>query len=188
MLKKDVILQKLGQLVLHVLFWLAVLFFFTYFFGAENQNYGDTLSFSLFLMPITIATTYVSIYKLIPDYLITKRYFLFIIYSLYALIISGYLIMVSVFFSLIYLANFEYDAMNPATKNILLVTTGVYLVTIIVSAFKLLKLNLRHVEQKNKLENKIFLLVCFNNIISLLFELVQYLNYLNHQLYRGPPR
>ena len=155
MLKKNYILQKLGQLLLHVLFWLAVLFFFTYFFGAESQNYSDTLSFSLFLMPITIATTYVSIYKLIPDYLITKRYFLFIIYSLYTLIISGYLIMVSIFFSLIYLANFEYNAMNPATKNILIVTTGVYLVTIIVSAFKLLKLNLKHVEQKNKLENKI---------------------------------
>ncbi|WNH10900.1 sensor histidine kinase [Thalassobellus suaedae] len=155
MLKNNFILKKIGQLILHVLFWCVVLFFFTYFFGAENQNYSDTLSFSLFLMPITIATTYVSIYKLIPDYLITKRYFLFIIYSLYTLIISGYLIMVSIFFSLTYLANFEYNDMNPATKNILLVTTGVYLVTIIVSAFKLLKLNLNHVEQKNKLENKI---------------------------------
>lgn len=155
MIKKNFILQKLGQLLLHVLFWVAVLFFFTYFFATESQYHSDTLSFSLFLMPITIATTYVSIYKLIPDYLITKRYFHFIIYSFYTLIISGYLIMVSIFFSLIYLANFEYNAMNPATKNILLVTTGVYLVTIVVSAFKLLKLNLKHVEQKNKLENKI---------------------------------
>ena len=155
MLKKNFILQKLGQLLLHVLFWVAVLFFFTYFFATESQYHSDTLSFSLFLMPITIATTYVSIYKLIPDYLITKRYFHFMIYSFYTLIISGYLIMVSIFFSLIYLANFEYNAMNPATKNILLVTTGVYLVTIVVSAFKLLKLNLKHVEQKNKLENKI---------------------------------
>jgi two-component system, LytTR family, sensor kinase len=155
MFKKNFILKKLGQLLLHILFWCVVLFFFTYFFGAENQNYSDTLSFSLFLMPITIATTYVSIYKLIPDYLITKRYFLFGIYTLYTLIISGYLIMVSIFFSLIYLANFEYNAMNPATKNILLVTTGVYLVTIIVSAFKLLKLNLNHAEKTKKLETKI---------------------------------
>jgi len=155
MLKRTFILKKLGQLLLHILFWCLVLFFFTYFFGAESKNYQNTLSFSLFLMPITIATTYVSIYKLIPDYLITKRYFLFGLYSLYTLIISGYLIMVSIFFSLIYLSNFEYGAMNPATKNIIVITTGVYLVVIIVSAFKLLKLNLKHSEETKKLETKI---------------------------------
>ncbi len=106
-------------------------------------------------MPITIAITYVSIYKLIPDYLITKRYFLFIVYTLYTFIISVYLIMISIFFSLVYLAGFQYDAMNPVTKNIILVASGVYLVTIVVSAFKLIKLNLKHVEQKSKLETKI---------------------------------
>ena len=155
MLEKKYILNTLGRLLLHLLFWCLVLFFFSYFFGAESKNYYDTLSFSLFLMPITIATTYVSIYKLIPDYLITKRYLLFGLYSLYTFIISGYLIMISIFFSFIYLANFEYNAMNPATKNILFVTIAVYLVVIIVSAFKLLKLNLKHTEKTKKLETKI---------------------------------
>lgn len=102
-----------------------------------------------------MATTYVSIYKLIPDYLITKRYWQFALYSLYSLIISGYLIMLSVFFSLIYIANFEYQTMNPVTQNILLVTSGVYLVVILVSAFKLLQLNLKHTEKAKKLETKI---------------------------------
>ncbi|WP_267154261.1 sensor histidine kinase [Xanthomarina sp. F2636L] len=111
--------------------------------------------FSLFLMPITMATTYVSIYKLIPDYLVTKRYWLFGLYSMYTLIISAYLIMVSIFFSLIYIANFSYTDMNPITRNILLVTTGVYLVVVIVSAFKLLKLNASQVESTKKLETKI---------------------------------
>ncbi len=105
-------------------------------------------------MPITIATTYVSIYKLIPDYLITKRYWLFGLYSLYTLVISGYLIMVSIFFSLIYLAEFEFSEMNPITKNILLVTTAVYLVIFIVSAFKLLKLNVKQTEKTAFLESK----------------------------------
>ena len=105
-------------------------------------------------MPITIATTYVSIYKLIPDYLITKRYWLFGLYSLYTLVISAYLIMVSIFFSLIYLAEFEFREMNPITKNILLVTTAVYLVIFIVSAFKLLKLNVKQTEKTVFLESK----------------------------------
>jgi two-component system LytT family sensor kinase len=154
MIERTFIFIKLGQLTLHLLFWGAVLLFFTYFFGAGSENYQDSLLFSLFLMPITIATTYLSIYKLIPDYLITKRYFLFGLYSLYTLVISSYLIMVSIFFSLIYLAEFEYRDMNPITKNILLVTTAVYLVIFIVSAFKLLKLNLQQTEKTKALETK----------------------------------
>ncbi len=154
MLDRTFMLRKLGNLILHLLFWCTVLLFFTYFFGAGSKNYHDTLLFSLFLMPITIATTYVSIYKLIPDYLITKRYFLFGLYSFYTLVISTYLIMLSIFFSLIYLAKFEFSEMNPLTKNILLVTTAVYLVIFIVSAFKLLKLNLQQTEKAKVLETK----------------------------------
>ncbi|MCP4053010.1 MAG: histidine kinase [Mesoflavibacter sp.] len=111
--------------------------------------------FSTFLMPTTIATTYVSIYKLIPDYLITKRYTAFTVYSVYTLIISLYLIMLSIFFSLIYLSNFEFDQMNPITRNIILVTSSVYLVVILVSAFKLLQLNLKSNKKTALLESKI---------------------------------
>lgn len=154
MIDTKFVLGKLGQGAMHLIFWCAVLLFFTYFFGAGSKNYNDTLLFSLFLMPITIATTYVSIYKLIPDYLITKRYFLFVLYSLYTLIISAYLIMVSMFFSLIYLADFEFKEMNPLTKNILLVMTAVYLVIFTVSAFKLSKLNAQQTEKTTVLERK----------------------------------
>jgi LytS/YehU family sensor histidine kinase len=45
--------------------------------------------------------------------------------------------------------------MNPATKNILFVLTSVYLVVFIVSAFKLLKLNLRQSKRTSELETKI---------------------------------
>ncbi|AUP77703.1 histidine kinase [Flavivirga eckloniae] len=155
MLKKRFILKKISQLLLHILFWCGVLLFYTYFFGFDSIDFNYILSFSLFLMPITIATTYVFIYKIIPDYLIKKRYFLFGLYSLYTLIISAYLIVVSVFYGLIYLSNFKYADMAPISRNLLLVAIAVYLVVIVVSGFKLLKLNLKHVEQTNKLENKI---------------------------------
>jgi len=152
---KVFILKGLGRALLHIIFWCGVLLFFTYFFGVGSKKFNDTLAFSLFLMPITIATTYVSIYKLIPDYLITKRYILFGLYSLYTFIVSVYLIMVSIFFSLIYIAQFNYEAMNPVTKNILFVATGVYIVVLLVSAFTLLKLNLKNSEETKILETKI---------------------------------
>jgi len=155
MRKTQFFLKKLGHSALHLLFWCGVLFFYSYLFAIGNSNFNDVLSFSLFLMPITIATTYVSIYKLIPEYFITKQYFRFILYSLYTLIISSYLVIVSIFFSLIYLSGFEYSEMNPATKNILLVLSGVYLVVFIVSAYKLLKLNLKQSKRTSELETKI---------------------------------
>lgn len=154
MLKKN-IFNKVSQIILHAIFWCAALLFYTYFFGFDSNDFSYVLSFSLFLMPITIATTYVSIYKLIPDYLITKRYFLFGLYSLYTFIISTYLIVISVFYGLIYLSNFKYTHMAPISRNLVFVAIAVYLVVIIVSAFKLLKLNLKHTEKTKKLETKI---------------------------------
>lgn len=155
MFTKSFILKKIGQILLHLLFWIGVLFFYTYFFGINSTSFEDTLLFSIFLMPTTIATTYVSIYKLIPDYLITKQYWHFLLYSIYTLIISVYLLMVSIFFSLIYISKFDYSEMNPATKNIIFISTAVYLVVVIVSAFKLLKLNLKQASKTKTLETKI---------------------------------
>lgn len=149
------ILKKLGQILLHIIFWCGVLLFYTYFFGVDSSDFSYVLSFSMFLMPITIATTYVSIYKLIPDYQTTKQYFRFGLYSFYTLVISAYLIVISVFFGLVYLSNFEYSNMAPISKNMVLVAVSVYLVVIMVSAFKLLQLNLKHAQETKKLENKI---------------------------------
>lgn len=152
---KRIIFNKVGQIILHIIFWCAALLFYTYFFGFDSTDFSYVLSFSLFLMPITIATTYVSIYKLIPDYLITKQYFLFGLYSIYTLIVSSYLIVISVFYGLVYLSNFEYTHMSPISRNLVFVAIAVYLIVIIVSAFKLLKLNLLHSKKTKKLETKI---------------------------------
>ncbi|WP_318543387.1 sensor histidine kinase [Marixanthotalea marina] len=140
---------------MHTLFWCGVLLFYTYFFGFDSTNFNYVLSFSLFLMPITIVTTYILIYKIIPEYLLTKRYFRFGLYSLYTFIISAYLIVVSAFYGLIYLSDFQYANMAPISRNILFIGTAVYLIVIVVSAFKLLKLNLTHAEKTKKLETKI---------------------------------
>ncbi|MEP5603330.1 MAG: histidine kinase [Algibacter sp.] len=45
--------------------------------------------------------------------------------------------------------------MAPISRNLVFVAIAVYLVVIIVSAFKLLKLNLKHTEKTKKLETKI---------------------------------
>ncbi len=106
-------------------------------------------------MPITIGTTYISIYKLIPNYLITKRYALFALYTLYTIIISVFSIMFSVFFGIAFLTNFMFTRVESLSRNTLFIIACVYLVVIVVSAFKLLKLNLEQSNYNAELEAKI---------------------------------
>ena len=155
MLKNNVVVRSVLRVILHLIFWCGVLLFYTIFFGTDSNNFSYILSFSLFLMPITIALTYVSIYNLIPEYLIKKKYRLFILYSIFTLIISAYLIILSIFYGLIYLSDFQYSYMAPISRSPLFVSVAVYLVVVIVSAFKLLKLNLIHAEKTKNLETKI---------------------------------
>ncbi|MFP4845861.1 sensor histidine kinase [Winogradskyella sp. PE311] len=148
--------QYITQTLLHLLFWCAVLFFFTLIFSADNTIDSNSFYFSLFLMPITIGTTYISIYKLIPNYLITKRYFLFGLYSLYTVIMSVFSIMFSLFFGIAFLTNFMFTKVESLTRNTLFIIACIYLVVIVVSAFKLLTLNLNQSKQNAELEGKIF--------------------------------
>lgn len=155
MSKKSSFAELIGHVFLHLVFWCGILFFYTYFFGYQTEDFNYVLSFSTFLMPITIGTTYVFIYKLIPDYLIPKRYFRFGVYTLYTLIISSYLIVLSVFYGLIYLSNFNIEGMAPLSRNIHSVTVAVYFVVILVSAFKLLQLTLKQSTKQAQLESEI---------------------------------
>lgn len=147
--------KRLKQVLLHILFWLAILFFFTLTFSADNTINSNIVYFSAFLMPITIGTTYISVYKLIPDYLVTKRYFLFGLYSLYTVIISVFSIMFSVFYGIAFLTDFMFTKIESLTRNTLFIIACVYLVVIVVSAFKLLKLNLKQSKYNAELEAKI---------------------------------
>ncbi len=106
-------------------------------------------------MPATIATTYISIYKLIPNYLIAKRYFLFGLYSIYTFIISIFGICLSMFFALAYLSDFKFEKMNTVGRSAVFIMACIYIVVLIVSAFKLLKLNLNQSKQNAELEAKI---------------------------------
>lgn len=106
-------------------------------------------------MPITIGTTYISVYKLIPDYLILKHYVLFSIYTTYTIIISVCSIMFSVFFGVAFLSNFTFTKVESLSRNTLFIIACVYLVVIVVSAFKLLKLNLEQSNYNAELEAKI---------------------------------
>lgn len=148
-------IKRLKRVLYHILFWCCILLFFTSIFGVGNTIDMNVVYFSLFLMPLTIGATYVSIYKLLPDYLITKRYFLFGLYSIYTLIILVSGAIFSIFFALAFLTDFKFEKMTVLSKSSVFIITSICLVVIVVSAFKLLKLNLKQSKNNAELEAKI---------------------------------
>ena len=139
----------------HLLFWIGVWFFFVYFFSYNATDTNYVTWFSSFLLPVTMITTYFVVYFLIPHYLLTKKYMLFILYSIYTLIISTYLILMTIFASLIFLSNLNIDKMPPMSKHYVFILILVYLIVLIVSFVHLLHHNFQTESKNKELLNKI---------------------------------
>jgi len=141
--------------VLHSVFWVLVLLFFSYILGTPGEELIFTGSFSAFLLPVSMATTYTMIYYLIPRFLLQKKYLLFSLYSVYTLILSAFAIIISIFYGLVFLMNMNYSEMPPPGRSLLFMMVVVYLVVVLVSAFTLLKQNYSAEAENKALENKI---------------------------------
>jgi LytS/YehU family sensor histidine kinase len=104
--------------VIHLFFWILVLSFYVIFFGRRNNNYFQTFFFVGLLMPVTIATTYLLNYYLVPRYLMKERYGLFLLYFLYALIVSLFGEMMIAMLTFLLIAESNMKAMSPASVDI----------------------------------------------------------------------
>ncbi len=141
--------------LLHFLFWIAVWFFFVYFFSYNSDNTAYVTWFSSFLLPVTMIITYFVVYFLIPQYLLTKKYLLFALYSFYTLVFSTYLVVLTILLSFVFLSNLKFVNMPPMSRNFAFVLILVYLVVGVVSFISLLNHNFNAVSRNRELENKI---------------------------------
>jgi two-component system LytT family sensor kinase len=152
-------LRKIGKLLfrcaIHVLFWIVVYFFYNYFLGYGSENTEYVTRFSLFLMPATVVVSYVFLLYLIPKYLLVNKQGLFILYSIYTLIISYFFISISILYGSILLAHLRTDNSSPLTKTFLFIVLGVYFVVFIVIAIGLLMNNFKSIVKNEDLKNKI---------------------------------
>ena len=155
MIPKDIILKKVATILLHAIFWILVLFGYTYFFSYNTDNINYVFSFSLFLMPVTIGTTYTVTDILIPKYLIKEKYLLFILYCIYTIIVSAFFIVISFFYGLIFLSSLKYEGMAPMTRSPLFLFIVVYFVVFIASALSLAQHNYKSTSVNQELKTKI---------------------------------
>jgi hypothetical protein len=155
MKRSGIIKYLVEKFALHSLFWIAVMLFFTFFFGLENTTFKTVFSFSAFLLPVTIVTTYTFVYYLIPKYLLLKKYNVFALYSFYTLVISSSFIIYSAFYGLVLSSSMAIGTGFPIKKSLLFINVTIYLVVILACAFRLLKQNYRTSTANEILKNEI---------------------------------
>lgn len=149
------ILKELKLTPIHLLLWVGVWLFYSYFFSYGSNNAEFVFWFSTSLLPITIVITYFISYGLIPRYLITKKYMHFITYLVYTIICSIYLILIITFINLIFLSDFNISKMPLLTRNVIFVLILVYLVVSVVCFIQLLRYNHKTSNRNKELENKL---------------------------------
>jgi sensor histidine kinase YesM len=123
--------------VIHVIFWLLILAFYVAFFGRKNNNYLQTLFFVGLLMPVTILTTYLLNYYLVPRYLMKERYGFFMLYFSYALIGSLFIEMMIAMLTFLVMAEVRIKEMSPASFDIFFLLTSLLMVVFLGVAIKM---------------------------------------------------
>ncbi|MBT8316933.1 MAG: histidine kinase [Lutibacter sp.] len=155
MISKDTLLKYIITIISHSIFWIAIYYFYAYFLGYGSSNVAYVNLFSGFLMPVTILISYFLIYYLIPNYLLTKKYKYFILYSVYAFILSVYVIILSILYGLIYSEAYKEVGTAPLTKTLPFIILGVYFVVLIVVSLSLIVHNYNSIVKNENLNNKI---------------------------------
>ena len=152
---RDPIFKHGITIISHSIFWIVIYYFYAYFLGYGSSNITYVNLFSAFLMPVTILISYFLIYYLIPNYLLTKRYKYFILYSVYTFIISVYVIILSILYGLIYSEGYKEVDTAPLTKTLPFIVLGVYFVVLIVVSLSLIMHNYNSIVKNESLNSKI---------------------------------
>lgn len=155
MKSKNTILKYILTICGHLLFWIVIYNFYAYFLGYGSSNTRYVKLFSAFLMPATILISYFLIYYLIPNYLLTKKYLYFILYSIYAFILSVFVIILSILYGLLFSEGFKQMGTVPLTKTLPFIILGVYFVVLIIVSFSLIMHNYKSIVSNENLKNKI---------------------------------
>ncbi len=154
-LKSEIKKINFKEVTLHLIFWVAVWFFYVYFFSYNSSSRVYILWFSSALLPVTAGVTYLLIYLLIPRFLLNKKYRQFALYSFYTLVFSAYCVVLVIYASLIVILKSDVQSMPPMTKNFASVMILVYLVAGIVGLIKMLNHNFKTISRNKELQNKI---------------------------------
>ena len=172
---KQLLRKYLRDIIIHTAFWVGVWFFFVYFFSYNSENRQYIVWLSSGLLPITMISSYVMIYKIIPQYLLKKDYFRFGLYSFYNFVFSLYSITLIILINFIVLNKMSTAGIPAMSRNVVFVVILVNLIILLVSAVSLINYNFKSISKNNELQNKI--------LETQLYFKEQEINYLKKQIH-----
>ncbi len=158
-----------------------------------GQSWGSGLQafyFICLLLPVVMGTFYFFNFYLVPEFLFTKKFFWFGLYSFYTLIVSLYLQMLVLVFSYVYLANFSWEVMDTnATDTILLafvmyaiVFLGSFLVMLQQLAERQREIDLFR-EEKEKADKQFLELLSNRQLVRIVYEDIIYIESLSEYIH-----
>jgi|TARA_B100000768_G_C11272305_1_gene373999 hypothetical protein len=135
--------------------WFLVWFFFRSFFSVGSENKDFIFSFSVILTITSAIGSYMMIYHLIPNYLLKKKYRLFVLYIVYLLIVLLFVIEGTVLIGFTFYFNLDYQIMPNLTKSFPVMFVCVMLIVSMISGIKLIQHNYISILKNEDLKNKI---------------------------------
>lgn len=109
-----------------VIFWIAVILVLTLLFGSPHGRYTESFYFVSLLLPVVVGTSYFFNEYLVPRYLLKKKMFKFVLYTMYMIIISLYLEVWIIMLAFMFLANYQFQNMIPVTTNVFVLAVTLY--------------------------------------------------------------
>jgi two-component system, LytTR family, response regulator len=137
-----------------MLFWVFTALALIVIFGRQYGGYINSFYFVSFLLPVIVGTSYMFSAFLVPKYLLQKKYFKFGLYTLYTIIVSLNLEIIVITLAFALLANYQYEHMLPAAKDIFGLAITMYFVALVKSFSVVLRISLSRQDEIATLEEK----------------------------------
>ncbi|MCB0494973.1 MAG: LytTR family transcriptional regulator [Cyclobacteriaceae bacterium] len=137
-----------------VSFWVIVSALLILIFGKPYGGYINSFYFVTFLLPVILGTSYLFNAYLIPNFLLTKKYTKFGLYTLYTVIVSLNLQMLIVVTAFAVLANYKFAQMIPGATNISGLAITLYFIVLLKAFVLILKSSFSTEEKVQTLEEK----------------------------------
>lgn len=138
----------------HIIFWFGVTVLLTGIFGKVFDSFMLSFYFVSMLLPVAVGTSYFFNYYLVPKFLLKKRYWRFILYFIYLLVISTYLEMWVITGSFVLLADLNYNNLSPVVTNIFVLAVILYFIVFLHAFILLLKRSLDMQKKAKLLESE----------------------------------
>ncbi|NJM25141.1 MAG: hypothetical protein HC859_06210 [Bacteroidia bacterium] len=106
-------------------------------FGRRNSNYWQTFFFVGLLMPVTITSTYLLNYYLVPRYLMKGRYVFFLLYFVYTMLGAVLLAMVISMLTLMVMSEVNIRHMSPASFDVVFLLASMLMAVFLGVAIKM---------------------------------------------------